>query len=45
MLSIIIPVYNAENIMDKCVESLVNQKTKYNYEKLQAEYYYSQLHN
>ena len=31
-LSFVIPVYNAENIMDKCIETLINQKTKYRYE-------------
>lgn len=31
-LSIIIPVYNSQNYLEKCVNSLVNQKTKYNYQ-------------
>lgn len=31
-LSIIIPVYNAENFLRKCMDSIVNQKTKYHYE-------------
>lgn len=31
-LSIIIPVYNSQNYLEKCVNSLVNQKTKYKYQ-------------
>ena len=30
-LSIIIPVYNSESLIKKCLESLINQKTKYKY--------------
>ena len=31
-LSIIVPVYNAENFLRKCMDSIVGQKTKYNFE-------------
>lgn len=31
-LSIIVPVYNSEKLLRKCMDSIVNQKTKYNYE-------------
>lgn len=31
-LSIIIPIYNVENYLKKCLESIFNQKTKYSYE-------------
>ena len=31
-LSIIVPVYNSEIYISKCIESLLNQETKYNYE-------------
>lgn len=31
-LSIIIPVYNAANYIDICIESILNQKTDYSYE-------------
>lgn len=31
-LSIIVPVYNAENYLEKCVQSLINQNTKYKYQ-------------
>lgn len=30
-LLIIVPVYNVEKYVDQCVESILNQKTKYNY--------------
>lgn len=31
-LSIIVPVYNAEKFLKKCMDSIVNQKTKYHFE-------------
>lgn len=31
-LSIVVPVYNHKEILEECIMSLVNQKTKYNYE-------------
>ncbi|MCA6914335.1 glycosyltransferase [Pectobacterium versatile] len=31
-LSIIIPVYNVESFLPKCIESLINQNTTFNYE-------------
>lgn len=31
-LSIIIPVYNSEKFLEKCLNSLIKQQTKYNYE-------------
>lgn len=31
-LSIIIPVYNSEKYLEKCLDSLVNQQTKYKYQ-------------
>lgn len=31
-LSFIVPVYNAQNFLRKCVDSLIGQKTKYRYE-------------
>lgn len=31
-LSIIVPVYNVEKYLNQCLESLLNQKTKYKYE-------------
>lgn len=31
-LSLIVPVYNTEKYLEKCIESLINQKTRYNYE-------------
>lgn len=31
-LSIIVPIYNAERLLRKCINSIINQKTKYNYE-------------
>lgn len=31
-LSIIIPVYNSEKYLERCINSLLNQKTKYEYE-------------
>lgn len=31
-LLIIVPVYNVEKYVDQCVESILNQKTKYNYQ-------------
>lgn len=31
-ISIIIPVYNNEKYIDKCIKSVINQKTKLNYE-------------
>ena len=31
-LSIIIPVYNAEKYLTECLDSIINNKTKYNYE-------------
>ena len=31
-LSIIVPVYNSEKFLRKCMDSIVNQKTKYNFE-------------
>ena len=31
-LSIIIPLYNSERFIDKCLQSFLNQKTKYKYE-------------
>lgn len=31
MLDIIVPVYNVENYLKKCLESLINQKTSYQY--------------
>lgn len=31
-LTVIVPTYNAEKYIDKCMESIVNQKTKYNFE-------------
>lgn len=31
-LSIICPIYNYENVIQDCIESMINQKTKYNYE-------------
>ncbi len=30
-LTIIIPVYNAEKLLNKCLNSIINQKTKYKY--------------
>lgn len=30
-LTIVVPVYNAEKLIRKCVDSTINQKTKYNY--------------
>ncbi|HCC04310.1 MAG TPA: hypothetical protein DEP51_05605 [Clostridiales bacterium] len=31
-VSLIIPVYNAEKYLNKCIDSIINQKTKYKYE-------------
>lgn len=31
-LSIVVPVYNHKDILDECISTLINQKTKYNYE-------------
>ena len=31
-LSIIIPVYNVQNYLKKCINSIINQKITYNYE-------------
>ena len=31
-LSIIVPVYNSEKYLEKCLNSLINQKTKYKYQ-------------
>ena len=31
-LSIIVPVYNSEKYLEKCINSLINQKTKYKYQ-------------
>ena len=31
-LSIIIPVYNLQNYLKKCINSIINQKITYNYE-------------
>ena len=31
-LSIIVPAYNVEQYIEKCVESILNQKTKYKFE-------------
>lgn len=31
-LSIIVPVYNAEKLLKNCIDSIVSQKTKYNFE-------------
>ena len=31
-LSILIPVYNGEDSIDQCLDSVINQKTKYSYE-------------
>ena len=31
-LSIIIPVYNAAPLLDRCLDSVFNQTTQYNYE-------------
>ncbi|MBO5061185.1 MAG: glycosyltransferase family 2 protein [Prevotella sp.] len=31
-LSVIIPIYNAAALLDRCLDSLFNQSTKYSYE-------------
>ncbi len=31
-ISILVPMYNAENTIEKCINSICNQNTKYNYE-------------
>lgn len=31
-ISIVIPIYNSERFLEKCLYSIINQKTKYNYE-------------
>lgn len=31
-LSLIVPVYNSEKYLERCIKSMVNQKTKYKYE-------------
>ena len=31
-LSIIIPIYNAAPLLNRCIESIFNQKTNYSYE-------------
>lgn len=33
-LSLIVPVYNSQDMIRRCVDSLINQKTKYNYQIL-----------
>ena len=32
LVSIIIPVYNSENFIPKCLDTILNQETKYDYE-------------
>lgn len=34
MLSLIIPVYNAEKYIDKCINSIINSKTKFKFEAI-----------
>lgn len=37
-ISIIVPVYNVEKYVEKCIQSLINQSYKNDYEKLMANY-------
>ena len=33
-ISVIVPVYNAEKFIDKCIESVINQTYKENFTKI-----------
>lgn len=37
-ISIIVPVYNVEKYVEKCIQSLINQSYKNDYEKWMANY-------
>lgn len=37
-ISIIVPVYNVEKYVEKCIQSLINQSYKNDYEKQMANY-------